>query len=57
MSPDAFNAMHGRSAFGVHGDGVHDPGEASEGCLIFDLATRQAIWNSGDHNLVIVSGV
>lgn len=45
----------GRSAFRIHGDSIVHPGEASHGCIILPRAERERIWNSGDHELVVVA--
>lgn len=54
LEPDADTAArvtaYGRDAmsFRVHGDSVHAPGTASEGCVIMPHSARQAFWQSGD---------
>jgi hypothetical protein len=55
LFPRPTNDMHGRSGFGIHGDSVLLPGTASEGCVILPRATREAMWNSGDHVLKVVA--
>jgi len=55
LVPDADNEMFGRSAFLIHGDNVHAPGTASEGCIIQPRAAREAVWQSGDHRLEVIS--
>lgn len=54
LTPDPRNEMHGRSAFGIHGDSVVHPGTASEGCIVTDRHTREAIHKSADINLEVV---
>jgi type VI secretion system (T6SS) effector TldE1-like protein len=54
LSPFPANAMFGRSGFLIHGDSVVEPGTASEGCVILSRSSRTAIWNSGDHLLVVL---
>lgn len=44
----------GRDGFLIHGESMAHPGEASNGCLIEGPDTRQKIWNSNDHILVVV---
>jgi hypothetical protein len=44
----------GRGAFRIHGDSIKNPGTASHGCIILARAIRQAIWDSGDHELEVV---
>lgn len=45
----------GRSAFRIHGDSIRSPGTASHGCIILPRTVRDAIWASGDRNLVVVA--
>jgi len=54
LEPDPQNNMHGRSGFMCHGDNANHT--ASEGCIILDRASREAIWQSGNHQLQVVSG-
>lgn len=54
LTPDAHNDMCGRSAFGIHGDSVVHPGDASEGCIILPRLARQGIWASGDIRLQVI---
>jgi len=58
LMPNAANNMFGRSEFKLHGDLVTAPGQhkASDGCVILSLETRQAIWQSGDHDLHVIPG-
>jgi hypothetical protein len=55
LTPHPQNTMYGRSAFMIHGDSVIEPGTASEGCVILPRAIREAAWNSGDHEMAVVS--
>jgi hypothetical protein len=50
LLPDPSNQMFGRSGMGMHGDEKEHPGEhlASDGCLIFNRATRVTVYNSRD---------
>lgn len=59
LTPDPSNEMFGRGEFFVHGDLIGAVGQqkASDGCVILPLAIRQQIWNSGDHDLRVVSGI
>lgn len=57
LTPDPKNEMFGRSAFGIHGDSVKAPGTASEGCVILSRDVRQAIWDSNDHTLKVVTSL
>ncbi|MCD4652327.1 DUF2778 domain-containing protein [bacterium] len=47
---------HGRDLFRVHGDNGNNDQSASEGCIVLGPAARQEISNSGDNQIVIVSG-
>lgn len=55
LTPDAANAMYGRDGFLLHGDNVHQPGTASEGCVIMARSVREDVWASMDHNLNVVT--
>jgi Protein of unknown function (DUF2778) len=55
LTPHPDNVMFGRSAFGIHGDSVIHPGEASEGCIILPRMVRERIGESGDDQLEVVS--
>ena len=55
LTPDPANKMFGRSGFMIHGDSMHNPGHASEGCIILAGATRKMIWGSLDHDLEVVA--
>jgi hypothetical protein len=54
LEPAPSNEMFGRSGFGIHGDSVIHPGEASEGCIVTARIVREKIWLSGDHWLAVV---
>lgn len=54
LAPNLDNQMFGRSGFLIHGDSLHDPGTASEGCIILNRAVRERIWESGDHDLKVI---
>jgi Protein of unknown function (DUF2778) len=54
LVPALTNNMFGRSGFLIHGDNIHDPGDASHGCIIQPYETRTLMWLSGDHNLEVV---
>ena len=49
------NRMYGRSGFLIHGDSILEPGTASQGCIILPREARAALWNSGDHDLGVVT--
>lgn len=53
LLPSMDNKMFGRSGFLIHGDSLSAPGMASEGCVILNKATREAIVNSGDNVLEV----
>ena len=55
LIPDTETELFGRDAFLIHGDSVHAPGTASQGCIIMSRDVRQHIWDSGDHELEVVS--
>jgi hypothetical protein len=57
LAPAPDNVMGGRGGFFIHSDSIHDPGNASEGCIVIDPPSlRWDIWNSGDHYLTVESG-
>jgi hypothetical protein len=57
LTPDPKNIMFGRAGFLIHGDSIANPGTASQGCIILPKAARELIYQSGDHDLEVVSGV
>ncbi len=54
LTPDPANEMFDRSGFLIHGDSVVSPGTASEGCVILGRVTREKIWQSKVHTLLVV---
>jgi hypothetical protein len=52
LIPDPKNEMFGRGSFYCHGDTVPS-GKASEGCIIQNRSTRNAMWASTDHTLIV----
>jgi hypothetical protein len=60
LEPDPTNDMCDppRENFLIHGDKATEPPEipyvASHGCIILPRPTRQKIWESGDHELLVV---
>jgi hypothetical protein len=57
LAPDSENEMFGRLGFWIHGDSMHAPGTASEGCVILPRFARERVWQSGDHTLRVVREV
>lgn len=57
LTPDEGNEMFGRSGFLCHGDSADllRRGLASQGCIILAPVSRHAIWDSGDHQLIVVA--
>ena len=55
LTPCAGTDTHGRSAFLCHGDNASVNRSASHGCVILMRPTRQAIWQSGDHQLEVTT--
>lgn len=55
LEPEVGTDTEGRGDFRIHGDSIANPGSASHGCIILARAIREAIWNSGDHELVVVA--
>jgi len=57
LNPTSETETHGRSGFLMHGDSKESPGCASQGCVIMPRAVREEVWNSGDHDLDVVSRI
>jgi hypothetical protein len=53
LVPIGHNAP-GRTDFQIHGDSRSNPGNASNGCIIMNRATREKIWNSGIRKLIVI---
>jgi len=53
LTPHPENEMFGRFGFLIHGDSVHSPGTASEGCIILPRVARNRIAESDDHDLEV----
>ncbi|SRR5579885_2793593 len=54
LDPTPDTNTFGRSEFRIHGNNAAD--DASHGCIILPPDARHAIWESGDHSLVVVAG-
>jgi hypothetical protein len=56
LTPHPENEMFDRSGFLMHGDKKSMPGmfAASLGCVIQARATREKVWNSGDHAIEVI---
>ena len=55
LTPFPGNEMYGREGFMIHGDSISNPGTASDGCIILSRTTREAIDDSGDSSLQVIS--
>ena len=55
LKPVLETETFGRSAFLCHGESSKNPGNASEGCIIFKRNVRNMMWDSGDRLLLVVS--
>lgn len=53
LTPQAGTHTFGRSGFLMHRDSVDHPGQASDGCIVQNLAVRHQVWTSGDRTLVV----
>lgn len=51
LEPAADTNTFGRSLFRIHGNNQEN--DASHGCIILPPAARHAIWDSGDHTVVV----
>jgi hypothetical protein len=57
LQPNPDTIMYGRAGFYIHDDSLVHPGAASCGCIVtIGEESREAIWQSGDHSLLVVSG-
>lgn len=56
LQPVGHNA-HGRTGFLVHGDNPLGNNSASHGCIIASLAIRQVMRESGETDLLVISGL
>lgn len=57
LTPDPKNIMFDRAGFLIHGDSIKEPGTASHGCIILPRGARELIYQSGDHEIEVVSGI
>lgn len=57
LEPEPGTVTYGRVGFLMHGDSTEHPGEASKGCIIMDRVTRTRVYQSGDTQLEVISGV
>lgn len=48
---------HGRTGFLIHGDNALGNNSASHGCIVAGPAIRQTMRDSGDTDLLVISGV
>ena len=55
LIPDPSNQMYGRGSMYIHGDTAAMNHSASEGCIITNRNTRNAMWVSSDHELRVVA--
>ena len=54
LQPDSSNEMHGRGDFFIHADSIRNPGSGSQGCIVLSNQARKTVWDSGDHQLLVV---
>ena len=55
LTPDAGTDTFGRSGFMIHGDNAAANHSASEGCIILARPLREAIRDSGDARLTVIT--
>lgn len=53
LEPCEGTQTFGRDGFLIHGDSKIAAGTASHGCIVLPRATRERIWDSGDHLLTV----
>ena len=57
LEPYPQTQTFGRSGFLVHGERIAPPpGFASDGCIIQVRLVREMMWDSSDHDLLVVEG-
>lgn len=54
LIPSGHDAL-GRTAFVIHGDSTKHPGQASNGCMIFNRLTRDRIHRENDRILKVIA--
>jgi hypothetical protein len=54
LYPHKGNTMYGRDGFLIHGDSIHKPGTASDGCIIQCHNVRVFVAVSGDTLLQVI---
>jgi len=54
LTPCEGTETFGRSEFKIHGDSIHDPGNASHGCIILERSVRERINAETDRTLTVV---
>lgn len=59
LEPKKGTVTFGRNGFLIHGDEREHPGEhlASHGCMVADKVTRARMYQSGDTDLEVISGL
>jgi Protein of unknown function (DUF2778) len=57
LEPQKGTDTFGRSGFLMHGDSIEHPGQASKGCIVLPKNVRSTVWQSGDYQLTVVSGI
>lgn len=55
LTPAPENQMFGRADFRLHGAAKVNPELSSDGCIVMPRPMREAIWNSGDHLLQVLT--
>lgn len=54
LTPIKGTNTYGRTAFKMHSDSITHPGNASEGCIVMHVHTRQRVWGSNDWELEMI---
>ncbi|MFO1434846.1 MAG: RHS repeat-associated core domain-containing protein [Gammaproteobacteria bacterium] len=54
LSPRSGTETYGRDLFRIHGDSRRHPGNASEGCIICDLLTREKLTNGSGGTVTVI---
>lgn len=54
LTQDKKNEMLGRDGFLIHGASKSKPETSSQGCIILSRKDREAVWASGDRELIVI---
>lgn len=55
LTPDTGTETFERRGFYLHGDGISDPGNASDGCIVQGHSVRVLVSQSDDNDLMVIA--